>query len=118
MDGRALKAVSCNVNIYLCFFQEMEYRLERARRRRIHGRADSFIMVIVSHGDETGIDAEDNKLVKLEYITAWFRDRKCRRLRGKPKLFFIETCRESEYKNNFNCESQIQFDAMVCILPK
>ena len=54
---------------------------------------DSFVCCILSHGRDGKIISVDDKTVELTSLTEELKD--CDRLRGKPKMFFIQACRGS-----------------------
>ena len=52
---------------------------------------DAFICFVSSHGRNDGIVGIDKEKVTTDEITQPFK--KCKTLEGKPKLFFIDSCR-------------------------
>ncbi|XP_078696881.1 caspase-3-like [Branchiostoma floridae x Branchiostoma belcheri] len=58
-----------------------------------HGSYDCFILTILSHGVEGQIYGTDGQLLPVKEITAFFNNRFCKTLVGKPKLFFLQACR-------------------------
>ena len=52
---------------------------------------DAFICFISSHGNKDGICGTDKKAIPEDKILKPFKD--CASLKGKPKLFFINSCR-------------------------
>ncbi|CAH8665109.1 unnamed protein product [Dicrocoelium dendriticum] len=61
-----------------------------------HSQFDSFVCFILSHGENGVIYATDGA-VPLDVIMAFFRGDVSVSLVGKPKLFFIQACRGSEF---------------------
>ncbi|KAK3091934.1 hypothetical protein FSP39_023824 [Pinctada imbricata] len=74
----------------------------------LHDKSDSFACAIGSHGAETLMkstkDSTKTKtyhhviygtdtFIKTEDIIKIFADRRCKALKGKPKLFFLQACR-------------------------
>lgn len=59
-----------------------------------HSDSDCFGCAILSHGIEGRIYATDGML-PLEILTLPFKGDRCPTLVGKPKLFFLQTCRAS-----------------------
>ena len=51
---------------------------------------DSIVVCILSHGKEGEIVASDGKTVYLKDVTSELI--KCKNLRGKPKILFIQAC--------------------------
>ena len=61
-----------------------------------HSNFDAFVFIIMSHGDECDVVyGVDDRPVRIEDIMREFKPIKCATLRGKPKLFFIQSCRGS-----------------------
>ncbi|XP_074635075.1 caspase-3-like [Acropora palmata] len=63
---------------------------------------DSFICIIMSHGDEEGILGADSQSVPVDSIIAKFRGNKCPQLATKPKLFFLQACRGKDDDNGYH----------------
>ncbi|KAL3321153.1 Caspase-3 [Cichlidogyrus casuarinus] len=61
-----------------------------------HSSYDSFVCIILSHGDNGHIYTYDQNL-PLDWIVSQFRGDVCPFLVGKPKLFFIQACRGSTF---------------------
>lgn len=57
---------------------------------------DCFALLMMSHGSEAGIHGTDSLPHKLEEIMEMFKGDNCKSLRGKPKLFFFQSCRGNE----------------------
>lgn len=57
--------------------------------------SDCFLCFIMSHGDQTGIRGMDDKPVTFKDIYQPFANNDT--LNGKPKLFFIQSCREMNH---------------------
>nr|AEO22139.1 caspase 1/2 [Branchiostoma lanceolatum] len=73
--------------------EEIKEEVRAFSQRKDHRQMDCCFVVLMSHGDEGVIYGTDDKTVKLDDIFAMFDDNKCPRLKGKPKLFFIQACR-------------------------
>lgn len=63
---------------------------------------DSFICIIMSHGDEEGILGADSQSVPVDSIIAKFQGNKCPQLATKPKLFFLQACRGKVDDNGYH----------------
>lgn len=63
---------------------------------------DSFICIIMSHGDEEGIMGADSQSVPVDSIIAKFQGNKCPQLATKPKLFFLQACRGKVDDNGYH----------------
>ncbi|KAM9850171.1 caspase-3-like isoform 1-T2 [Aulostomus maculatus] len=61
-----------------------------------HSASASFVCVLLSHGEEGGIYGTDG-FDKFDNLTKHFKGNNCKSLVGKPKLFFIQACRGSEF---------------------
>nr|QPP12405.1 caspase 3 [Pinctada imbricata] len=74
----------------------------------LHDRSDSFACAIGSHGSESLMKSTKDSIktktyhhviygtdtfIKTEDIIKIFADRRCKALKGKPKLFFLQACR-------------------------
>ena len=58
-----------------------------------HSKFDSFIVCILSHGEEGHVFGTDSKSVNLRSIVGQLNADSCQSLAGKPKIFFIQACR-------------------------
>ena len=58
-----------------------------------HEIYDSFVCCILSHGYLDGIYGADSKPVTIADVAGIFKGSYCPSLIGKPKMFFIQTCR-------------------------
>ena len=61
-----------------------------------HGNFDSFVVCILSHGEDGHVFGTDSKSVNLRSIVAQLNADSCKSLAGKPKVFFIQACRGHE----------------------
>jgi len=59
-----------------------------------HMNHDSFILCGLSHGANDVLLGSDGEAVRISEITRLFDRKSCPSLEGKPKIFFIQTCRE------------------------
>lgn len=73
--------------------EKMLKELEKIRQTAELIDHDSFICIIMSHGNEEGILGADSRALPVDYITAKFRGGVCPQLATKPKLFFLQACR-------------------------
>jgi hypothetical protein len=62
-----------------------------------HESFDCFVLAILSHGIEGAIYGVDERIIKIEHITAYFEGGRCPSLAGKPKLFFLQACRGERF---------------------
>ena len=56
-------------------------------------KSSCFVCCIMTHGAMDKIYASDCQFVNISDIMNWFKEQKCPALAGKPKLFFVQTCR-------------------------
>ncbi|XP_074635064.1 caspase-3-like [Acropora palmata] len=82
--------------------EEMLDLLEKTRLTGDLVMHDSFICIIMSHGDEEGILGADSQSVPVDSIIAKFRGNKCPQLATKPKLFFLQACRGKDDDNGYH----------------
>eukprot|EP00058_Branchiostoma_floridae_P001255 XP_002586743.1 hypothetical protein BRAFLDRAFT_105741 [Branchiostoma floridae] len=73
--------------------QEIKGEVLAFSQRKEHRQMDCCAVVLMSHGDEGVIFGTDDVPVQLDDIFAMFDNKNCPRLKGKPKLFFIQACR-------------------------
>ena len=64
---------------------------------RNHKAADSTVVCLLSHGLEGQIYGVDGILVSITDLLAMFNGYHAKALIGKPKLFFIQACRGSDF---------------------
>lgn len=72
------------------------FRLVEKISKQDHSNCDCFVMVILSHGDE-GIVYGTDGFIKMDSLIAPLKANGCRSLVGKPKLFFIQACRGTQF---------------------
>ncbi|XP_035689684.1 caspase-2-like [Branchiostoma floridae] len=73
--------------------QKIKDKIEAFSKRREHDKMDCCIVVLMSHGSKDVIMGKDDEPVQLDDIFTMFDNKNCPRLKGKPKLFFIQACR-------------------------
>ncbi|XP_023609136.1 caspase-7 isoform X2 [Myotis lucifugus] len=69
-----------------------------------HSKAACFACVLLSHGEENSIYGTDGKM-DIKDLTSLFRGDRCTTLIGKPKLFFIQACRGTEFDDGIQADS-------------
>ncbi|XP_053245133.1 caspase-7 [Podarcis raffonei] len=69
-----------------------------------HSDAACFACILLSHGDEGFIYGTDGAMA-IKELTSLFRGDKCPSLIGKPKLFFIQACRGSEFDEGIQTDA-------------
>nr|XP_056705838.1 caspase-7 [Euleptes europaea] len=83
--------------------EEMEELLKQAALEN-HSDAACFACIFLSHGEEGLIYGTDGSM-PIKKLTSIFRGDKCLTLVGKPKLFFIQACRGSEFDDGIQTDS-------------
>ena len=73
--------------------REMKEYLSQVASRDQHDIADSFVCCILSHGEKDGLFGSDSQVVDIDDLVTPFKGNRCRKLAGKPKMFFIQSCR-------------------------
>ncbi|XP_077498803.1 caspase-7-like isoform X2 [Amblyomma americanum] len=67
---------------------------------------DCFVCCFLTHGtDKDTLYASDGNRVSVDDVMAPFHGDKCRSLRGKPKLFFIQACRGGKLQRGISLDS-------------
>ncbi|XP_067393265.1 caspase-7 [Emydura macquarii macquarii] len=77
-----------------------------------HKDAACFACIFLSHGEEGLIYGTDGAM-PIKELTTLFRGDKCKTLIGKPKLFFIQACRGSEFDEGMQTDSGSADDTAV-----
>lgn len=72
------------------FFFHVELPVSRLN----HSKNDCLLVVVMTHGDEKTISCYDADY-SIEKLIKPFTDRFCPSLRGKPRIFLIQSCRGS-----------------------
>ena len=61
-----------------------------------HSTFDAFVMIVMSHGgDRDCIQGVNGRETSVKNLMVEFQEPKCPSLKGKPKVFIIQTCRGS-----------------------
>ncbi|XP_044539508.1 caspase-7-like, partial [Gracilinanus agilis] len=69
-----------------------------------HTESACFACILLSHGEEDVIYGTDG-VTPIKDLTVHFRGDKCKSLLGKPKLFFIQACRGTEFDDGIQTDS-------------
>lgn len=54
---------------------------------------DALVVILLSHGTESGILGTDGLEVDMNDILTYFDNKKCKQMLGKPKVFIVQACR-------------------------
>ncbi|XP_030195895.1 caspase-7 isoform X1 [Gadus morhua] len=98
----------CVYNDQSC--EKMEHLL-RAVSEEDHSDSSCFACILLSHGEEGMIYGTDGAM-PIKTMTSMFRGDMCKSLVGKPKLFFIQACRGSEFDDGIQTDSGPPNDAL------
>ncbi|XP_075071757.1 caspase-7 [Mixophyes fleayi] len=90
--------------------EEMETLLQNEAQQN-HSDSACFACILLSHGEEGQIYGTDG-VMAIKSLTTLFRGDKCKSLVGKPKLFFIQACRGSEFDEGIQTDSGPANDSM------
>lgn len=71
---------------------------------------DCFVCCILSHGENEGVCGTDGALISVDEIREPFNGNNCRRLAGKPKLFFIQACRGKRNQQSVHVQADAPDD--------
>ncbi|XP_043911700.1 caspase-7 [Protopterus annectens] len=82
---------------------EMQSLLQKVSQED-HSNCASFACILLSHGEE-GTIYGTNGAMPIKCLTSLFRGDLCKSLVGKPKLFFIQACRGSEFDEGIQTDS-------------
>ncbi|XP_033114206.1 caspase-3-like isoform X2 [Anneissia japonica] len=85
--------VSTHPNCTLATTRDILYQ---ASQEIDYSEYSSLVIVFMSHGDDGVLYATDGKL-PVDELTAPFKGNACPSLAGKPKLFFIQSCRGQKF---------------------
>ena len=61
-----------------------------------HSDYNCFVLWLLSHGKDGHIYGADGETVSIETVRDFFSNARCPKLKGKPKLIFIQACRGSQ----------------------
>ena len=75
--------------------------------KNVDETSSCFVCCIMTHGDMGYIYGSDSDFLNIkDHITDLFKEKKCRFLAGKPKLFFIQACRGAQYLTRIETTSE------------
>ncbi|KAI3420108.1 Ced-3p [Globodera pallida] len=73
--------------------KEMMWAIRHFSKEEAHQRADSAIVVVLSHGEHDTLLGTDELRVNLHQFVAELNSQNCPDLMGKPKIFVVQACR-------------------------
>lgn len=74
--------------------------------RAEHARADSCIVIVLSHGAYDALIGVDEEPLGLHSLLDCFNARNAPLLAGKPKLFFVQACRGGKTRLHTRSQSR------------
>ena len=83
-------------------------------RKRDYSKYDSFVCCVLTHGRGKGIFGCDDKLVQIETISSKMNGKACPTLAGKPKMFFMQTCRGKKKDRVTTDSDETEQDPFFC----
>ncbi|XP_036937521.1 caspase-7 isoform X2 [Acanthopagrus latus] len=101
---KCFKSLGFDVFIYNDQTCEKMERLLREASEEDHSDSSCFACILLSHGEEGMIYGTDGAM-PIKTMTSMFRGDMCKSLVGKPKLFFIQACRGSEFDDGIQTDS-------------
>ncbi|XP_039631946.1 caspase-7 isoform X2 [Polypterus senegalus] len=101
---KCFKSLGFDVRIYNDQTCEKMQNLLRTASEEDHSDRSCFACILLSHGEEGMIYGTDGPMA-IKTMTSLFRGDMCKSLVGKPKLFFIQACRGSEFDNGIQTDS-------------
>ncbi|KAI5623307.1 caspase-7 isoform X1, partial [Silurus asotus] len=106
---KCFKNLGFNVFVYNDQTCENMKRILKKVSEEDHTDSSCFACILLSHGEEGMIYGTD-KAMPIKEITSLFRGDICKSLVGKPKLFFIQACRGSEFDDGIQTDSGTTHD--------
>ncbi len=93
---------------HIIIFQKLKLALKEEAENKAHRKLDSFMLVVLSHGNDGIIYGKDGRpksddshpkgcLDINKDILAAFDGNRCPHLHGKPKIILIQACQGSKY---------------------
>jgi len=82
---------------YNATFQEMKHSILNMARKTDHTNCNSFVMALMSHGDDGVIYSTDDCIDIKDFVDL-FRGDNCPTLNGKPKIFIFQACRGQNHE--------------------
>ncbi|CAF0938229.1 unnamed protein product [Brachionus calyciflorus] len=88
-----------NVNVYTdsthdLSIQNLKQIIKNFADMKEHEEAQSCVICLMSHGEEGYLTTKEGDKILLDEVFTMFNNLNCPNLAGKPKLFFIQSCRD------------------------
>nr|ANS12220.1 caspase-7 [Ctenopharyngodon idella] len=101
---KCFKSLGFDVSIYNDQTCKNMERLLKKVSEEDHSDSSCFACILLSHGEEGMIYGTDGA-IPIKSMTSLFKGDMCKSLVGKPKLFFIQACRGSEFDDGIQTDS-------------
>ncbi|XP_018419982.1 PREDICTED: caspase-7 isoform X2 [Nanorana parkeri] len=108
---KCFRNLGFEVKVYNDQSCEAMERLLQSAAKYDHTDSACFACILLSHGEEGQIYGTDGAMA-IKTLTTLFRGDNCQSLVGKPKLFFIQACRGSEFDDGIQTDSGPANDSM------
>ncbi|KAH9494959.1 hypothetical protein Btru_020687 [Bulinus truncatus] len=76
-----------------------------------HRKFDCFVCCILTHGGEGFVFGTNGRKFSIKEIIKTFSAQSCPSLAGKPKLFFLQSCRGKRHQLAFPTSAMLEIDA-------
>ncbi|XP_028937342.1 caspase-7 isoform X1 [Ornithorhynchus anatinus] len=101
---KCFRSLGFDVSVFNDFScNQMKEILQKASEEN-HENSACFACILLSHGEGDCIYGTDD-FIPIKELTILFRGDKCKSLLGKPKLFFIQSCRGTEFDDGIQTDS-------------
>nr|ACO51875.1 Caspase-7 precursor [Aquarana catesbeiana] len=108
---KCFRSLGFDVKVYNDQTCEETELLLQSVAKNDHSDSACFACILLSHGEEGQIYGTDG-VMAIKTLTTLFRGDKCQSLVGKPKLFFIQACRGSDFDEGIQTDSGPANDSM------
>uniref|UniRef100_UPI00398EC9FD caspase-8-like n=1 Tax=Pristiophorus japonicus TaxID=55135 RepID=UPI00398EC9FD len=110
VDAARLEETFRWLGFKVTLFQDLSAAAMRATMEQYqqadHTLHDCFTCCILTHGKQGVMCGTDDQQVAIRDITSAFSASRCRSLRQKPKLFFIQACQGSKKQDSVGIEAE------------
>ena len=90
-------------HIFLPLHQGIRDKVIQFAAEPRHQQAQCCVLCVLSHGENGAIYGTDGKLLPVAELKYYLDAKRCRALKDKPKLIFLEACRGGEEMANTYC---------------
>ena len=89
------------------------HKLLKERQQKDYTNYYCLFIIILSHGCQRGIYGTDELCVSINEIQSYFTFENCPTLKGKPKAFIFQSCRDIELSSFFYDPKALEKDMVV-----